>query len=318
MTFDLSGLESQLPDDNFPQPVQGRVAHIDADFMCYMVSAETKDELEGLKPRKTLDDMKYNAQRGLEYQMKMAGATSYVAHITPSASNKGNRDLLALTKGYQDNRKDKAKPEHLQAIRAYIGEYLPSMVHLDQEADDGMTQANYAAIAKGERELSVIMSKDKDLRMAPGLHYDFDDETVIDVDDAFGSIWVDRSKSTAKVLGWGTAFFWAQLLMGDTADNISGLPHMTVKDKDTKVGPIKAYNLLKDCETDRECFELCKKLFSESSYKWHDYRDTENIARCLPAVVTIWQQHLVSDMQLLWMRRTPDQTDVIKWLGELE
>ena len=309
MKFDISelnNLPSQIKENNYPEPVQGRVAHIDADFTCYQVSAESKDELEGLKPRRSLDDMKYNLRQALTHLMRITGSTSYVAHITPSGSNKGNRDALALTKGYQANRKDVAKPEHLQTIRSYIGEELPSIVHLDQEADDGMAQANYNAV---DSNLSVIVSKDKDLRMAPGLHWDFDDEYIVDVDDPFGSIWIDRSKKSPKLLGWGTAFFWAQLLMGDTADNIAGLPYTTVDGKDKTVGAIGAYNLLKDCKTDLECFELCKKLFKESAYPWHDYRD---------GTFTFYALHMVSDMQLLWMRRTPDQTDVIKWLGELK
>jgi 5'-3' exonuclease len=99
------------------------------------------------------------------------------------------------------------------------------------------------------------------------------------------------------------------LLMGDPADNIAGLPHMTVDGKDKKIGPIAAFKLLEDCKTDLECFELIKKLFKESSYQWHDYRDDRP---------TIWATHMVSDMQLLWMRRKPDQTDVIMWLGELD
>lgn len=305
MDFDLSNLPSQIADNVYPDPVPGRVAHIDADFMCYQVSSETKDELDGTRPRRTLDNMKFNAKQGLTHLMRLAGATSYIAHITPSGSDKGNRDEIALTKGYQANRKDKVKPEHLQAIRAFIGEELPSAIHLTQEADDGMSQANYNA---EDSNLSVIVSKDKDLRMVKGLHYCFSEETVIDVDDPFGSTWIDRSNKTAKVLGWGTKFFWTQLLMGDTADNIAGLPIALIDDKEKKVGPILAYTLLEKCNTDNECFTLIKELFKTSPYAWHDYRDGKE---------TTWHMHMVSDMQLLWMRRKNSETDVIGWLGTI-
>ena len=304
-------IPDNLPDQTakhvvYPDPVPGRVAHIDADFTCYQVSAETADELEGRKPRRTMEQMRTNMRVALEHLMKQTGATSYVAHVTPSASNKGGRDDQALTKGYQDNRGDKDKPEHLNAIRGYAGAELPSIVHLDQEADDGMAQANYNAV---DPNLSVIVSKDKDLRMVPGLHYDFDTETVVDVDDAFGDIWVDRTKSSAKVLGWGTKFFWAQLLMGDTADNIAGLPNtLNLKGKLTKVGPIAAYGYLEDCTDDWQCFRVCTHLWSGSLYDWHDYRDSSD---------TTWQQHMVADMKLLWMRRSNDPDDVLKWLSEV-
>ena len=309
LSKELSNVKGQIKENTYPAAVQGRVAHIDADFMCYQVSAENKDELSGLKPRRTLDDMKYNARQGLTHLMRMAGATSYVAHITPSGSNKGERDDIALTKGYQANRDGKVKPEHLNTIRAYIGEELNSAIHFDQEADDGMAAANYAAVKRGESNLSVIVSKDKDLRIPSGLHYDFDSEEVVDVDDPFGSIWVDRSKKSPKVLGWGTAFFWAQLLMGDTADNIAGLPIALIKDKQKKVGPILAYELLKDCKTDRECFDTCRELFKTSPYEWHDYRDGSE---------TTWGMHMLADMKLLWMRRRPSQNDVTEWLGEMK
>lgn len=309
LSKELGNIKGQIKENTYPAAVQGRVAHIDADFMCYQVSAETKDELSGLKPRRSLDDMKYNARQGLTHLMRMAGATSYVAHITPSGSNKGERDDIALTKGYQANRDGKVKPEHLNTVRAYIGEELNSAIHFDQEADDGMAAANYAAVKRGESNLSVIVSKDKDLRIPPGLHYDFDSEEVVDVDDPFGSIWVDRSKKSPKVLGWGTAFFWAQLLMGDTADNIAGLPIALIKDKQKKVGPILAYTLLEDCKTDRECFDTCRELFKTSPYEWHDYRDGSE---------TTWGAHMLADMKLLWMRRQPSQNDVTEWLGEME
>ena len=295
-----------LPDQTashhvYPAMVPGRVAHIDADFMAYQVSAETKDELAGIKPRKTLDQMRHNTRNGLEHLRKCVGAETYVAHITPSGSDKGGRDAVALTKGYQDNRKDAVKPEHLQMVRSYIGEELPSIIHLDQEADDGMAQANYNA---ADSNLSVIVSKDKDLRIPPGLHYDFEADEIVDVDDPFGDIWVDRTKSTAKVLGWGTKFFWAQLLMGDTADNIAGLP----KDENGKgVGPIAAHKLLEQCTDDWQCYRVCIWMWSGSTFKWQNYRDGHN---------TTWQAHMIADMKLLWMRRTQDENDVLNWLKE--
>ena len=301
-------IPTNLPDQtkqhkNYPPAVPNRVAHIDADFMCYQVSAETKEQLEGLKPRVPLEDMKNNALNGLDHLMRMAGATSYVAHITPNASTKGHRDDQALTQEYQGNRKGRDKPMYLEAIRAFIGELPNAVIHFDQEADDGMAQANY-----NDPENSVIVSKDKDLRMAPGLHYCFQDEVVIET-DPFGDIWIDTSTTTKKVLGWGTKFFWAQMLMGDTADHIKGCPDTrNLKGKSTKVGPVAAYEYLENCTTDWQCFRVCAWLWSGSTYEWHDYRDGRS---------TTWQQHMIADMQLLWMRRNNNPDDVIEWLKEM-
>ena len=90
--------------------------------------------------------------------------------------------------------------------------------------------------------------------------------------------------------------------MGDTADNIKGLP----KNEDNKaVGAVAAYDYLEHCTSDLQCFRVCTWLWSGSTYQWHDYRDK---------TPTTWQQHMVADMKLLWMRRTKEEDDVLLWL----
>ncbi len=332
----------------YPVPVVGRIAHIDADFMAYQAAADRKDELDGTKPRKTVQEKCEKAKRGLEHLMRAVGATNYIAHITPSGSTKGDRDVYAVTLPYQGNRLDRERPEHLDQIRAYIST-LSCKVHLDQEADDGMAQANYQALQSGCSNLSVIVSKDKDLRMVPGLHYDFDTEAVVAVGDPFGWLWIDTSKSSKTLKGWGTKFFWAQCLMGDTADNIRGLPFITYRALDAlgkapttlnklnqrlqsvgdknrrtllnqieveglkikKVGAIMANDLLADCNNDAECFKRVRALFKDSSAAFPD----DFIHHGLRTRVT-GTQALFGDMLLLWMRRTPEPQDVLNWLKE--
>jgi len=212
-----------------------------------------------------------------------------------------------------------------------------------------MAQANYQAIASGCGNLSVIVSKDKDLRMVPGLHYDFDTEQVVAVGDTFGWLWIDSSKSSKTLKGWGTKFFWAQCLMGDTADNIRGLPFITFRALDAlgkapttlnklnqrlqsvgdknrrtlldnieveevktkKVGAIMAFDLLADCNNDAECFQRVRGLFKDSSAAFPD----DFIHHRTQMRVT-GTQALLGDMRLLWMRRTKDPDDVLHWLKE--
>lgn len=298
---------------------------------------------------KSIKEKCERAERGLIHLMKACGATNYIAHITPGGSDKGGRSQYAVTKPYQGNRLDREKPEHLDQIRAYIST-LSSRVHLAQEADDGMAQANYQAIQSGHSNLSVIVSQDKDLRMVPGLHYDFDTEQVVSVGDTFGWLWIDTSKTAKTLKGWGTKFFWAQCLMGDTADNIAGLPFVTLgaltelgkpdgemkrletqhqKARDParrravsdlleksgwrlkKVGAMLAFDLLADCNNDKECYDRVKALFVDldqcPTYTFMDYK-TET-----PCTGT---QALFGDMLLLWMRRAPDKLDVLHWLKE--
>lgn len=293
----VDDLSAQTPEYNYPEVVEGRVANIDADFIAYQVACETRDELDGLAPRRSLDQMKEQVRSLAKHQQRLVGATSYVLFITPPASTKGGRDAVAITKPYQGNRKDKAKPEHLDAIRGYMGEELPSNVSLDQEADDALAQANYAAIKAGTPELTILCSKDKDLKMVPGYYYDYDAEEVKSCLDYFGYIEIDRSKSTAKVVGRGTKFFWAQCLMGDTADNIAGLPKAWVDGKPKAVGPIAAYKFLEDCKTDAECYDVVRELYRSSKHEWINWRTQEPCS---------WGEALYGDMQLLWMRRTKE------------
>ena len=343
---------SQAP--KYPKPVQGRVVHIDADFMAYQVSAESKEELDPTNdvPRKSLEDMQHNARAAAEHLMRLAGATSYVCHVTPSGSTKGGRDAQAIQQEYQANRKDrKNKPEHLDAIRAFIARELNGKAHLDQEADDGMAQAAYNA---EDPNLVVIASKDKDLLMVPGLHLMVDTGRIVNCSDRFGHIEVDDSKSSKKVIGLGTKFFWAQVLMGDTADNIRGLPAVpgaiyldyqptaaytkamkqwsdlppksdlgtkelaaaerleksidAMRAKTKPCGPVMTALLLEDCKSDKDCFVKIKMIFEALGRTGHEFRHWKTGAKVTPT------QAMLSDMQLLWMRRNKNPNDVVDWL----
>ena len=289
LKIDPSNLAGQSRDAKYPKPVEGRVANIDADFLAYQVACETRKELDGLAPRRDLETMKAQVRSLATHYQKLAGATSYVLFITPSGSNKGGRAAYAVSKEYQANRSGRSTPpEHLSAIRGYMGEELPSSVSLEQEADDALAQANYRAIAAGTPELSVLMSKDKDLWMVPGYYYDFAAEAVEYEESTFGWIGVDRSKSSPKVVGRGTKYFWAQCIMGDAADNICGLP---------KWGAVKAADILADASTDIECYDIVRELYQSSPHKWTNWKTGEPCS---------WGEALYGDMHLLWMRRTID------------
>lgn len=296
-------MSDQSKDDLFPEVVKGRVANIDADFIAYQVACETKDELDGIKPRRTLEQMKQQVLNKAKYQMRLCGATSYVLFITPSASDKGGRNSQAVTKPYQANRSGRDKPEHLDAIRAYMGEDCISNISLYQEADDALAQANYTAIAEGTPELSVLCSMDKDLKMVPGYYFDYDDGVVKSIDDLFGYVemYQPEQKATAKnkpakkIRGRGTKFFWAQTLMGDTVDNIAGLPSYEQGGKTKKLGPAAAVKLLEGCDTDLQCFDRVRELYAGSKHEWVHWETQQP---------TTWGAALLGDMQLLWMRRT--------------
>lgn len=315
----------------FIPTVSGRVAHIDADFIAYQVA---------YKEDHTWDEMVHNLEVNIETQKNLCGAEFYTLHLTASGSNKGGRYDIARLKPYQETRKDREKPELLEKVRRFMRDELNARYWKDREADDGMAQENYEAVKKaGTRMRSVIVSADKDLRMVPGLHLDPQTLSLVDV-EGFGSIWIDETKSAKKLLGWGHKFFWAQMLMGDTADNISGLPALcppvlnwiaptasTIIDiqkaeagcekskaklmqrKPKSVGPVMAYEILRDVHSNKEAFSTVWNLYQlySRTVGFKNYRTGADITA---------QEAFLSEGALLWMQRNPTILDFKNFIKE--
>lgn len=333
-----------------PPVVQGRVCHIDADFTAYIVACDTVAEVRGEKPMRDMGVKRAQVKDFAEMIARKAGADSYLLHITPSASTKGGRGDQAVQQEYQANRAGAEAPKDLHAIRGYMAENLPCVVHLDQEADDGLAQANYGAV---DPKLSIIASKDKDLRMVPGLHLNMDAYDIVDIPHGyFGHLEIDDTKSTKKVVGYGPKFFFAQCIMGDQADWIKGLPLMParhamkikptqafIKDRDKYLalkaagdpaanaaadkirkyfavpprpcGQMGAYQSLEGVTNVKDAFVLVKSLF-ENLKKEHDYE----YYHWRTTEVVSPTAALLGDMQCLWMRRNKNPNDVMAWLKE--
>lgn len=308
-TVALASQEVLAP--TYPERVQGRVAHIDADFLAYQMSYEKEPG------EKSLEDMQHNTEVAVKALCAWAGATKVHLHLTPGLSNKGGRYDLAIQKEYQGTREGKVHPDKLHIMRDWMAKHWPGTLHLNCEADDGMSSAQYAAMAKGDRLLSVIISKDKDLNMVPGLHLDWDTNELWEA-DYWGKLTVDVQVSattgtkTKKVRGYGRKWFWCQMLMGDVADNTQGLPAVWIDGKAKKVGQVMAYDLLNTCDSDWQAFDLVKRLYKEHGEKvgFVNYRD---------GTVVPWGKVLMSEAQLHWMRVNKDnQHDVLGYLGLIE
>ena len=282
--------------------VKGRVVQIDGDFLAYMTSYD---------PSKKLSEMQHNTDAMIERLRSQSGSESVCIHLTADDSDKGNRYNIAMQREYQGNRKDKEKPKHLDVMRKWLEKERGAIMHHDLEADDGMSMNQYA-----DMENSCIATKDKDLRMVPGLQIDWTTGALNDSDEwGFISIKekVQKNKQvTKKLIGRGWKFFWAQLLMGDTADNIKGLPwciHDITEGKAKRIGPAYAYAIMQPMKNNREAWTTVQKLFKRAGEHeaFKDYRDESVIS---------WKAALLSEMKLLWMRRTNDENDVMTWLKE--
>lgn len=339
--IDLAGLAEEIkPEWTYPALVKGRVAHIDADFLAYQVSYEKEgDEV------KSLDDMQHNAGVVVDHLKRMAGADQVHMHLTPSISNKGGRYDQALLKPYQGNRQDKAKPRYLNIMRDFLAKQWPGTQHANCEADDGMSSMQYTAIAHGDKQHSIIVTKDKDLSMVPGLHLDWSTGAITDV-DGFGYV---NLTDKNKLVGYGTKFFWAQMLIGDTADNTQGIPaipgRVMNKIKPTaaitaaletqskfkqgtaqyskaqavlearapgKCGPATAILILDKLNDDTKALMVISNIYRMYGEQigFRNYRNNGHIT---------WLEAFESEAKLHWMRRDKnDPDDVIKWFKELK
>lgn len=226
----------------------GRHVLIDADVLCYssafaaqrnryivsVLGGETrafnnaKDRDAWLKPQK-LDPEAYTVEKILDVLdeglalvicknkltalLETLQATSFELHLT----GKGNyRNDIATLSPYKGQRAEVEKPVHFQACREWYERQPQATVSSGEEADDtiGIAQA-----ASGYA--NIIATIDKDLDTVPGRHYN----------------WAKELRYTVSPV-LALYRFHLQMLTGDAADNIPGLPG---------VGPVRAEKILDGC-----------------------------------------------------------------------
>ncbi len=213
-------------------------------------------------------------------------------YLTASTSKKAHRALYPTWKPYQGNRNGKRKPALLEPLRQYLAdnpEDLPDGIDIQMEhfweADDRLIMR---AVALGDS--AVMRSDDKDLRLTPGPYYENDTGVIDRIPDRYG--WIKESHTeagTLKVKGHGTAYFWAQMLMGDTADNVRGLDRLQGR----QVGARGALEFLQPLEGENDAAN--RILWEYARHK----------------------QDALAEAQMVWLRRSEDDC-AYKYLMELD
>ena len=128
-------------------------------------------------------------------------ATEYVVFLTGKDNFR-----YKVSPDYKANRKDAAKPYHYDSIRKYIEQHHPCSVSMGEEADDELGRAQTLA----EPATTVIISKDKDLDMIEGWHYNWSKNNK------------DKGMYFTKRID-ALRLFYKQLITGDATDNIKGV-----------------------------------------------------------------------------------------------
>tara|TARA_Y100000310_G_scaffold319188_1_gene374164 strand:- start:8558 stop:9367 length:810 start_codon:yes stop_codon:yes gene_type:complete len=252
--------------------VDGDVLRYEVGYAAEVGWRETTKIEDGIPPWNYVEEVLYHRINNI---VQAVGSTEPpVIYL----SGKGNfRDDIAVTKVYKGNRKS-VKPWHFDNISAFLRGQHECKTIDGLEADDVMAIDHIAAQERGED--TIICTRDKDLRQVPGWQYSWElgnqPSFGPEIIEVVGSIRL--SDNHKKIIGTGLAFFYSQVLTGDVVDNIPGLP---------MCGPVKAYELLKDCKT-------------EGNYKY--------------VVVNAYLEHydgnldtLLEQGRLLWMVRELDK-----------
>lgn len=275
----VQGVDISALPDQFQSAVPGRTLIIDGDGPCYVAAATVK----------RLDTALRNFQQEILKRMFLAGASDCRIHLTARDSDKHGRFRVKAGKPYQGNRKSKAKPPLLEPLRELVADnstWLDDysvLLHRELEADDGMIQDSYLLGENG-----VICSEDKDLRMTPYPYYEID-RGQVQPSQPVGWVSIKHTPSgTPKLTGQGPLFFWAQMLMGDTADNVQGVARYNGK----LCGAVCAFDVLKDVTCINDAANIVLDAYREIN------------------------QNAVAEGWLLWLTRW-HKDNVIQYMREL-
>lgn len=229
-----------------PATVPGRVLHVDGDYLAYWAGGNDSTSVQTSRT---------NALGKIESMRVDSGSERVVVHMTADGSHKANRFIIATLLPYQGQRKSGRKPRNHGYLRDLLCDLrsptLQSKVWGSREADDGLA---YVA-RNGDSDLVVLATRDKDMRMLPGWHIEWQEHALT---------YVDREAFSLRSNGlvYGPHWFWLQMLQGDTADNIPGLPrYVDSNGKEQKIGPATAEKLLAWCTTNEEAYSEVVSLY---------------------------------------------------------
>lgn len=260
---------------------------VDADSLIYKVAATTKD-LEVAKRRLVSEALSLHF---------LADADFTRLHLTPKHCRKANRFNIVATKPYQGQRKNAKKPELVEPLRYVIGREqlvlppeLSIVFNAVYEADDSVV------MACTENRKSIFYSEDKDLDCLCNRKLCQHEAVVLPAVDGLGWLSMKEMASSKKVIGRGPVFFWAQMLMGDTADNIAGITKANGK----LCGPKATYDLLSGFLNVVVDADSVVDMYSPAPCKVTE----DVIARYVLSLYKANEQNPWPEAWLLWLYRT--------------
>jgi len=246
---------------------------IDGDVLLHEIgwSAEFPDKDTKEKVLFNFDKVQEILEKKIELICEDVDATEEpIFYFTdnPRLANKEKREFkqgfrydVAVSKPYKGTRNN-PKPFHFYNILAYLMANYDYKIAMDGlEADDLICYDQYHG------ENTIICSRDKDLRICPGWHFSWECGKQAAIPptetDELGWLWLGEKPIMSggvqrgikkECKGYGLKFFYAQMIMGDPADNIPGLP---------KMGDVAAFNIVNPLETKEEVIKAVKDCYKE-------------------------------------------------------
>lgn len=204
------------------------------------------------------------------------------------------REKIAKKKPYKGNREGLKKPWHYSNLTAYMKGHYNAIVVDGMEADDAIciyqTRNLFDEELPYEWPYTIICTRDKDLRQCPGWHFGWE----LGHQPQFGPLFVDPDsvghidlvKDGKEIKGYGSKFFYSQLIVGDNVDNIPGLPRKGTKEAFKLLGHI---NTLPELE--KAVIEAYRGVYGDN-----------------------WREEMREQAQLLWMiRELDEENNPVMW-----
>lgn len=231
-------------------------ALIDGDVIVYAVGYTTEDVEDLFIVNARVDDF-------ISGIITETNATDYTVFLSDSAENNFR---YKVDPQYKANR-TQPKPIWYNEIKEYLISGHNARIAHGMEADDAMAIAHLST----EEEPTIICTIDKDLNTIPGLHYSWEIRRK-DVVVRPSSIYVVDEDSAKR-------YFYKQMLIGDTSDNIKGI---------TGIGTKKADKIIDPCFNEEEILEELKERYQDEF--------GEN-----------WKEAFKKTARLLWIKRREEE-----------
>lgn len=251
-----------------------RTLYLDGDGLAYYCAGNDETELAEARGRLLTK---------VQAMHRASSAGKVIILLTGSGGHKGHRYAIARVKPYQAQRANSRRPKNWQGLRTMLedGVFGEVIIDYDREADDRFAQFGHA-----DPTNTVIGTQDKDMQMVPGYHIDWADNRMFYLAPGVDAMFNDKQ--------FGIRWFWLQMLQGDGADNIPGLPLARCK---YGGGPINAQlPLNKIGAAGAEKILLAHEALGAAATVALAYQSF---------YARRWLVEMMEQAALLWMRHTP-------------